>query len=157
MPVHTTSYHCATSLSTDHSYFQLNALKPGINGFLGLRVYWHCRFSCATQKEAMTAMFNYMRYINIYSLLWSWSIGIAYWQQLCRICGRLCYYISRGVFECRLFSSCFIYRPNHSYWGRNECLTLEALNFIMKTLGDQRVFFQFETITNVLVSSFRFI
>ena len=26
-------------------------------GFRGLRVYWHCPFSCATENEAMTAIF----------------------------------------------------------------------------------------------------
>ena len=37
----------------NHSYLQLkNALKPG---FLGLRVYWHCVFSYATENEAMAA------------------------------------------------------------------------------------------------------
>ena len=32
-----------------------NALKPGI-GFWGLRVYWHCPFSCAIQTEAVAAI-----------------------------------------------------------------------------------------------------
>ena len=66
------------SILKNRSYFQFNALTPGI-GFRCLRVYWHCPFSCAIQAEAVTM-------ITAIFYHWSSIIGITYWKQLCPIC-----------------------------------------------------------------------
>ena len=57
-------------------------------------------------------------------------------------------YVLAKMTHCRLYIDCKVVTI--------RVLTLKALNFFMKTL-ETKGFFQFETITNVLVRSFRFI
>ena len=94
----------------NHSYLQLNALKPGIYiCFLGLRLYWHCPFSCVFQTEDIAAIlilsliFYYWHNIlgAVVSHLWTFRVTAS----------------AEGCLSARLiFSICFISRPNHCYW-----------------------------------------
>ena len=61
--------------------------------------------SCSGHHVKFTSYVD-MRYIlNIYTFLWYSGIGIAYWQQLCQICGHFeSLHLPRGV---RVLAPCF--------------------------------------------------
>ena len=61
-------------------------------GFQGLRVYWHCPFSCAIQTLDIVA-------ILILSLIFYYWHNI-YWKRLCQICGHFESVHQPSVFEC---------------------------------------------------------
>ena len=73
-------WHLAIIISFS-TYFFLNPLETWYRyiGFQGLRVYWHCPFSCAIQTLDIAA-------ILILSLIFYYWHNI-YWKRLCQICG----------------------------------------------------------------------
>ena len=87
------SWHLAIIISFS-TYFFLNPLETWYRyiGFQGLRVYWHCPFSCAIQTLDIAA-------ILILSLIFYYWHNI-YWKRLCQICGHFESVHQQSVFEC---------------------------------------------------------